>query len=418
MWSRLAIVLMAVTIGSGCSTSSRAQSGTSVVADLHRDAIVVDGHVHITNRVFWEGIDPWTPQQTGLWDYARAKQGGLDVVFEHVYIEDGFNDYNAAVKQAVRLVETFHRVLDANRDKMELALTSADARRIVESGKMAVVLVLEGGFDMEGDLDILRLFHRLGVRMIQFVNHNTTNAYADAYADEAKWNGITEQGRRVVHEMNRLGIIIDVSHASEAAQQQIIAASRAPVASSHQSQQRFSNHLQNLSDHTLRALAAKGGVSGIHGNGAFLSQRYYDWSRARQSARTPLQTLYRSSEKDYGKYMSALDAEMRGRWVQNYVRPWKELAPADAPLPSVDDWATQVDYAARLVGPDHVALGLDLMHGASWMRDFDATSYRRVTEALIANGHTPAVIRKILGENWLRLLDAARVVDVPTALTH
>ena len=201
----------------------------SPAAALHRDAIVVDGHVHITNRVFWEGIDPWRVQATGLWDYARAKQGGLDVVVEQVYLEDPFNNYNYTVKQAVRLLETFHRVIEANRDKMELALSTADVRRIVGSGKMAVILALEGGFDMEGDLDVLRLFHRLGVRLVQFSNHNTTSAFADAGLDEPKWGGITEHGRAVVREMNRLGIVIDISHASDAVQLQIIEASAAPV---------------------------------------------------------------------------------------------------------------------------------------------------------------------------------------------
>ena len=106
-------------------------------AKLHDEAIVVDGHVHIITPVFHQGIDPWKVQETGLWDYARAKQGGLDVVIHTVYIEDPYNNYNYAVKQAVRLIETFYQVLDANSDKMELALTSADVRRIVGGGKMA-----------------------------------------------------------------------------------------------------------------------------------------------------------------------------------------------------------------------------------------------------------------------------------------
>src|SRR5262245_12642283 len=147
------------------------RSQTSVASKLHEEAIVVDGHVHITERVFHENIDPWRAQNTGLFDYARAKQGGLKVVIHALYLEDAYNRYNYTIKHACRLLETFYRVMEAHPNKMELALTSADVRRIVASGKMAQVLGLEGGFDMEGDLDVLRFFYRSGVRMIQFVHH-------------------------------------------------------------------------------------------------------------------------------------------------------------------------------------------------------------------------------------------------------
>lgn len=292
---------------------------TPTAAKLHADAIVVDGHVHITNRVYWEGIDPWKEQKTGLWDYARAKKGGLDVVIEQVYLEDPYNNYNYAVKQACRLIETFHRVLEANRDKMELALNSADVRRIVGAGKMAVVLSLEGGFDTEGDLDVLRLFHRLGVRMVQFTSHDTTNAFVDAGRSEQKWGGITEHGRAVIREMNRLGILIDIAHASDAAQLQIIEASAAPVAASHHGLRHFSNQVRNLSDEVLKALAAKKGLVGIHSSAGFLSQKFSDWSNAQPQGPHVdwLKDLIHSPDRDYGKYIAALDAEMRDNWTRD-----------------------------------------------------------------------------------------------------
>ena len=172
------VLVLCLVLGTGSLlTSLRFMAAQSSTA-LHDDAIVVDGHVHITNRVYWEGIDPWELQATGLWDYARAKQGGLDVVIEQVYLEDPYNNYNYAVKQAVRLIETFHRILEANQERMALALNAADARRIVGSGKTAVILALEGGFDMEGDLDVLRLFYRLGVRLVQFTSPQTRQTHS------------------------------------------------------------------------------------------------------------------------------------------------------------------------------------------------------------------------------------------------
>jgi membrane dipeptidase len=395
-------------------------------AALHDDAIVVDGHVHITNRVYMEGIDPWEAQTTGLWDYARAKEGGVDVVIEQVYIEDPYNNYNYAVKQAVRLVETFYRVLEANPERMELALSGADVRRIVEGGKTAVILALEGGFDMEGDLDVLRLFYRLGVRKVQFANHNTTNAFVDAGLGDQAWGGITDHGRAVIQEMNRLGILIDVSHASDAAQLAIIEASAAPVVASHHGLRQFSNHTRTLSDAVLTAMAAKGGLIGIHSQADYLSQQSLDWVIARTRSSAPevdwLQDFIRSPSRDYGQYIERLDTEMRENWIRdkghslvgyNFGVPWRELQQAtlDAggPLPTEDDWVEIADYVVNLVGEDYIGIGLDMMDGCCNIRGFDATSYPRLTEALVDRGYAHERIHKILGENWLRVLDAAKV---------
>ena len=421
-------LVLGVVLVAGLLLTGRYFLGAQSAAALHDDAIVVDGHVHITNRVYWEGIDPWEAQTTGLWDYARAKEGGLDVVIEQVYIEDPYNNYNYAVKQAVRLVETFYRVLEANPERMELALTVADIRRIVEGGKTAVILALEGGFDMEGDLDVLRLFHRLGVRKVQFTNHNTTNAFADAGLGDQAWGGITDHGRAVIQEMNRLGILIDVSHASDPAQLAIIEASAAPVVASHHGLRQFSNHTRALSDAVLTAMAAKGGLIGIHSGAGLLSQEFLDWSAAQPPAPVAccsgvdwLPDLFRSPSRDYGEYIEGLDATMRENWNRDVgnpdengsIVPWRELQQetldAGGPLPTEKDWATTVDYAVNLVGEDYIGIGTDMINGVGNIRDFDATSYPRFTEALVGRGYAPSRVRKILGENWLRVLDAAKV---------
>ena len=392
-------LVLGVVLVAGVLLTGRYFLEAQSTAALHDDAIVVDGHVHITNRVYMEGIDPWEAQTTGLWDYARAKEGGVDVVIEQVYIEDPYNNYNYAVKQAVRLVETFYQVLEANPERMELALTVADIRRIVGSGKTAVILALEGGFDMEGDLDVLRLFHRLGVRKVQFANHNTTNAFVDAGLGDQAWGGITDHGRAVIQEMNRLGILIDISHASDAAQLAIIEASAVPVVASHHGLREFSNHTRALSDAVLTAMAAKGGLVGIHSNAGFLSQEFLD-------------DMSRPPSGDYGKYIAALDAEMRENWNRDFGAPWREkqqqTVDAGGPLATEKDWAAHVDYAVNLVGEDYIGIGMDMMDGGRNIRDFDATSYPRLTGALVDRGYAPERIRKILGENWLRVLGAAK----------
>jgi membrane dipeptidase len=385
-------------------------------AKLHKESLVIDGHVHVISRVFHEGIDPWKAQKTGLIDFARAKQGGVKVIIHALYLEDPYNRYNYTIKHACRLLEIFHQVMEANSDKMELALDSADVRRIVAKGKMAHILGFEGGFDMDGDLEVLRFFHRVGVRMLQFVHHRTTSAFADSYGDEVqKWNGINDRGRRLVSEMNRLGILIDISHATIPTQEQIIETSKAPVVASHVGAKHFSDHPQNLSDELIEAVAKKGGLIGVHGHGSFLCQKYWDWRRLEHetvSWRTGSMEMIREPI-DSAEYIDKLDNLLHKEWSAGpttfYGTPWKKTYPAGAPIPTMDDYIATVDYMINLVGDDHVAIGLDLMFGTFWLKDFDATSYPRITEALVAKGYSAKTIKKILGENWLRVLDASKV---------
>jgi membrane dipeptidase len=299
---------------------------------------------------------------------------------------------------------------------MELALTSADVRRIVARGKMAVMLSIEAGFDQEGDIDILRLWYRLGVRVIQFSSQVTT-AYADSSVrGGAKWSGINDKGRRLIAEMNRLGMLIDISHATEAAQRQIIAASRAPVVASHTALRAICSNPSNLSDDVLRALVAKGGMIGIHSAAEQIGQRYYDWSRGKPSIPvngvTREDILFgelpqvRSPNLDFGEYIDALDAQQGDRWRRFYSQPWHESPEGEAVVPSIDDWVAHVAHAVAVGGPRSVAIGLDLTNARSTLKNFDASHYPELVEALRKhNLATP----EILGENWLRVFDSAKV---------
>ena len=238
---------------------------------MHKAALVFAGHEHITNRVYSEGIDPWKPQPVGIWDYAKAKQGGVKVVVENIWAEPAYQPYNIMTKQVIRLLETFYQILDENRDKMELALSMGDVKRIAATNKMVVILGLEAGWDLDGDLQVLRFLHRMGLRLSQFTTYTETSSYADGGSGPAVWNGINDRGREIVKEMNRLGIVIDLAHASEATQVAVIEASEAPVTDSHRGLRHFMKSKGTMSDETLKALARKGGVIGLHSSGAQIS---------------------------------------------------------------------------------------------------------------------------------------------------
>jgi len=174
-------------------------------------AVVVDGHTHITNRMYWERIDPWEPQPFGF-DFARASASGVNVVIENV-APYGYGNFDRTPKQTLRLVETALRYLEGHSDRMALALTGADIRAITASGRLAVVLGVESGFDHDGDPDVLRAFYRLGVRAVQFATHTCFNAFADAEIDgPPRWNGVNGRGRELIAEMNQLGLLIDIHY--------------------------------------------------------------------------------------------------------------------------------------------------------------------------------------------------------------
>jgi membrane dipeptidase len=291
---------------------------------------------------------------------------------------------------------------------MELALSMSDVQRIVSSRKMAVILGLEAGWDLDGDLQVLRFLHRMGLRMAQFTTYTATSSYADSGSGPVVWNGINDRGRAIVREMNRLGIVIDISHASEATQRHVIEASVAPVTDSHRGLRHFMNSPGTMSDETLQALAKKGGVIGLHSSGAQISPSYSQWLRGKEMpGNRPLPSLTMASPREgYSDYIRDLDAMVKARWLERYDKPWREQVPDEAQGPSLDEWVTQVDYVINLVGEDHVAMGFDQSRGGGYFQDFDATRYPDVTAALVRKGYSASRIRKILGGNWMRLFSA------------
>jgi membrane dipeptidase len=379
--------------------------------------LIVDGHVHITNRVYWEGLDPWQPQPFGF-DYARAKAAGVKVIVENVGTY-GYANFNYTPKQVLRLIEAFHRTAEEHQDVMGVALSGADARRLVAEGRMAVFLGVEGGFDHEGDPDVLRALYRLGLRVVQFSTQTCYNAFADAeVGGPAVWHGINDRGRALVAVMNELGILIDITHATPTAQAQIIAASEAPVVASHVSLQGVSDGsgpgMGMLPDQTLVALAAKGGMVGIIGAGSRISVRYRRWA-----AEHPEETAVRAAPTvglvnfvssmtraplDHGEFGAWLDESMRTRHLAAFAAEPRGDGQA-GPAPTADDWAAHAAHVIATVGPDSVGIGLDLaaahypnvIENASGYPDLIA-ALRRVTDE--------ENVRKIAGENWLRVLDA------------
>jgi membrane dipeptidase len=379
--------------------------------------LLMDGHVHITNRVYWERIDPWQAHDGG-WDYARARAAGINCIIDDIGTY-GYWNYNYTPKQALRLIETFHRFAESHADKMGVALSVDDARNIIASGRMAVFLGCESGFDHEGDPDVLAAFYRLGLRSVQFATQSGFNAFADSALAPAQggqppdhFHGINARGRELVAEMNRLGILIDITHGTEAVQMQLIEASRAPVVASHEALKTVSG--VGISDEVLKALAAKGGLVGIHGGSAVIGRRYRKWmaenpEKAANANRAVLgmvgyQPSFARPPGDHGEFIARMDQDSRERW--RAMGEWQEDPQAESAIPLAHEWAEHVDYVIKTVGADHVAIGLDMVGGRSAVAK-NASGYTDLVAAL-DRVTTVENVRKIAGENWFRVLDQAK----------
>jgi membrane dipeptidase len=403
----------------GAAAAAVAASGWTSAASAAdgNPEIVMDGHVHITNRIYWEGIDPWTPTKQG-WDFARARAAGVNCIIDNLG-PYGYWNYNYTPKQMLRLIDTLLRFSEAHADKMAIALSPDDARRIIGSGRMAVFIGCESGFDHEGDPDVLDALYRLGLRSVQFATQSGFNAFADSALATIQggekpdhFGGINEHGRKLVAQMNALGILIDIAHGTEPVQAQLIEASHAPVVASHETVKAVSG--AGLSDDVLKALAGKGGLVGIHGAAAVVGKRYRQWMASNPAGAANAgkavfgmvgyQPSFTRPPGDHGEFIERMDHEFRERWLS--LAEWKEDPSAQSSLPTADEWAEHVDYIIKLVGADHVAIGLDMVAGRSSV-PADPTGYPDLLAAL-RRITTPENVRKIAGENWFRVLGQAK----------
>ncbi|MEZ5354574.1 MAG: membrane dipeptidase [Bryobacteraceae bacterium] len=366
--------------------------------DLHRDALVMDGHVHVMSRQLLEGRDIGDRYEDGHIDLPRAKEGGIDAMFFSVYTPEPYYPGRHEVKNTFRVVELALEQIEKNKDKIELARNAADIRRIAASGRIAALLDLEGGYDLDGDLLLLRALHRLGLRSMQLTAHNYTNQFADSCCDVRKWGGLNDHGRAVVREMNRLGMLINVAHGSEETILQTVELSTQPVAYTHGGFRHFIDIPRLISDRAAKALAARGGVVGVQFGNTFNNPEYYNWAVKNPPVANVSASL--------GRYATMTIGEIDALEARGLPFVFKGTIPEQYQL-TADKLARVIDYGVRLVGEDHMALGSDFDGGPPLPREMrDASGYGEITKALVRLGYGEQRIRKILGLNWLRVIGA------------
>ncbi len=364
---------------------------------LHFSSTVVDTHSDSLARAVDDGEDLGTDTGRGHMDLPRMRAGNQTAQFFAAYVHPSYMEQGLAVQRILRYTDAFRRLCEKHPGEIEQARTAADVRRIAESGKLAGILCLEGGHAIMDDLAVLRELHELGVRYMT-LTHNNTNNWADGVLDEPRHDGLTDFGREVIREMERVGVMVDISHVAVKTFWDAMETATKPVIASHSSCWAICQNPRNMRDDQLRAVAKNGGVAHVNYEVTFIGQQRNEEEAALNERRdAELADLDSRSEPGSPDAESARkEIEARyGALVDKLDRPhYTEI---------VD----HIDHAARVAGIDHVGLGSDF-DGCRLPDGMDDCSrVPLVTDELVKRGYSDVDIEKILGGNTLRVMEEA-----------
>jgi membrane dipeptidase len=392
--------VFALTAGIACAQApGNTKAGSA--QSIHETAIIIDTHADTPQR-FLDGnfdLGQNTPVSDGHIDLGKIKKGNLAAEFFSIWVEPDFKGRYA--HRAMDLIDSVYQQAARHPDQMMMAFTADDIVRAHEQHKFAALMGIEGGHAIENDIRLLREFYRLGVRYMTLTWSNT-NEWADSSGDIKNpkvqhHQGMTEFGKNIVREMNRLGMMVDISHVSDDTFYQAVQVSRAPLIASHSSSRALTPAPRNMTDDMLRAVTRNGGVVMVNFYSAFIDSNYL------KASSDPEKTKQRDAELEafkkahphpdgtpltYDEY-----APIEKKWAAQFPRP---------PLKSLID---HIDHIAKIAGIDHVGLGSDFDGVTSLPEGIDSVAdLPKITEALVQRGYTREQIHKILGGNFLRVM--------------
>ena len=373
---------------------------------IHQKAIIIDGHNDIPTPMYDDDFDLGTnsvgkfhkdgdPFHT---DLQRFKQSGITGEFFSIYVSRTFaeNGGSGAARRALDLIDTTYREVEKYPNQLSLCTTAAQIRQAKKQNKICALMGIEGGHAIEDSLFALRDFYRLGVRYMT-LTHNNTNNWADAHRDEPRNNGLSPFGKEVVKEMNRLGMLVDISHVSVKTMSDVLDVSTAPIIASHSSARGVNDHTRNVPDDILKRVAKNGGVIMINFYPSFLDARTNKEENERAERVQPQLDALREQYKDNRE---AFNAAERKLFAENpiYVAPYTRI---------VD----HIDHIKNVAGIDYVGIGSDydgvpfLPEPMKGMEDLALVTYE-----MLRRGYSETDIRKVLGENFLRAFSNAENV--------
>ena len=383
------------------SAIALAQQTVDTPQSIHASAIVIDTHADTPQRFLDENFDLGqnTPVSAGHIDLGKIKEGNLGAEFFSIWVEPDFRGHYA--KRTMDLIDSVYQQAARHPDRMTMAFSADDIVRAHEQHKFAALMGIEGGHSIENDIRLLREFYRLGVRYMTLTWSNT-NEWADSSGDikdpnVKHYNGMTDFGKDVVREMNRLGMIIDISHVSDATFYQALMISQAPVIASHSSSRALTNHPRNMTDDMLRAVALNNGVVMVNFFSAFIDEdfrkAFFDPEKMKQrdaevAAFTKEHAHADGTPVGYNEVVA-----LEKKWAAQFPRP---------PLKSLID---HIDHIAKTAGVDHLGLGSDFDGVTSLPQGIDSVAdLPKITEALYQRGYSRDDLVKILGGNFMRVM--------------
>jgi membrane dipeptidase len=355
---------------------------------LMREVPLIDGHndlpwvLRTDYALSFDSLDIAKPQPQIMTDIARLKAGLVGGQFWSAYLPSSFQGRGAG-RGGMEQVDVVHRMVRRYPETFELALTADDIVRIHRAGKVASLIGLEGGHMIENSLGLLRAFYRDGVRYMT-LTHSRNTDWADASTDTLAHGGLTRFGEEVVREMNRLGMLVDISHVSDSTMWDVLRVTEAPVIFSHSSSRRFTPHRRNVPDDVARAVTRNGGVIMVNYVGSFIHRPTYEHDQRRDS----VERVFR---------------ERVGRTAADSLRAWDERHPE--PRPDLGVVADHLDHLKQVAGADHVGLGSDL-DGIDTppLGLEDVSTFPALIAELLRRGWSDAEARKVIGENVLRVM--------------
>lgn len=369
-----------------------ADSVSEKAKKLHFSAIVIDTHDDTTQRFLDGKFDIGERHTDGNIDIPRMREGGLNAIFFSIWTSSKTVG-PVGVKQALDQIDAVREAVRKHPRDLALATTAAEVRAAHQQGKIAALMGLEGGHMIDNDLGVLRSFAALGVRYMTLTHMGNTE-WADSSTDKPEHNGLTPFGKDVVREMNRLGVIVDISHVSDKTFYDVLATSEAPVFASHSSCRALCDAARNMTDEMIRDLAKNGGVIQINYHVGFLSQEFRDFEKTHPDA-----------EKEINEEVKKRCADNEACSLVTGDQVVRDFMEAGR-LPKVYYTAIieHIDHAVRVAGVDHVGLGSDFDGAVMPLGLSDVTHLPQITDALLKKGYSEGDIRKILGENTLRVM--------------
>jgi membrane dipeptidase len=395
---KVALAILTVSFFSILGASMNGDTISNKAKKLQSSAIVIDTHDDTTQRFLVGKFDIGERHTDGNIDIPRMREGGLNAIFFSIWTPSKTVG-PTAVKQALDQVDAVLEQVRKHPKDLLLATTAAEIREAHKQGRIAALMGLEGGHMIDNDLDALRSFAARGVRYMT-LTHMGNTAWADSSTDKAEHNGLTDFGKDVVREMNRLGLIVDISHVSDKTFYDVLATSKAPVFASHSCCRAICDAARNMTDDMIRDLAKNGGVIQINYHVGFLSQEFRDFGKANPGVESGINDEVKKRCGDN----EACTLVTGDQVVRDFMQAGK--------LPKVDYTAiiNHIDHAVEITGADHVGLGSDFDGAVMPIGMQDVSHLPEITDALLQKGYSEGDIRKILGENTLRVMtDVERV---------